>query len=479
MRPKNILHLIFVIVLLAGFLHSPGNVQAEKLEANVDKSGDVSAYDLILAMNTLRVSNGLPALIEDPIVDAVAQSTAETMAANEMSGHIGNVRGRIAAAGYGGGATVWATENFAMGYTMSIDEIMMVWSDAAHQLPAVVPAYCNVGAGVAKAANGMIYYILQAAYTSSKACGDYTSPGGVATPSSGTSGPSPVSQLIIPVKIATPDADGKIYHVVAAGQSFWAIAIAYHLTIHDLEFWNNISRDSKLQIGQRLFIPSSSTAGYATPTPVGMIVFSSPDADGKIIHTVQAYQTLTTISQAYQVTIDTILALNGIQTDWPLQIGQKLLISPGRVTPSPTPRPLTPVEKLTPAADGKYYHVVQSGESLSWIAGLYHVSVADLMAWNGLGAASILQPKQKLLLQVTPPATPTPTPGPPSATPTVTPTQLPTLTETLTPTALSPTETAAPGPLAASPGVGWPLMAVFAVIVAGLIGFGLKFRKKT
>lgn len=54
MRPKNILHLIFVIVLLAGFLHSPGNVQAEKLEANVDKSGDVSAYDLILAMNTLR-----------------------------------------------------------------------------------------------------------------------------------------------------------------------------------------------------------------------------------------------------------------------------------------------------------------------------------------------------------------------------------------------------------------------------------------
>ena len=77
-------------------------------------SYQANAYDLILAMNTLRVSYGLPALIEDPIVNAVAQGTAATMAANNMSWHIGDVRGRLAAAGYGGGATVWATENFAV-----------------------------------------------------------------------------------------------------------------------------------------------------------------------------------------------------------------------------------------------------------------------------------------------------------------------------------------------------------------------------
>ena len=50
------------------------------------------AYDLILAMNTLRVSYGLPALIEDPIVDALAQSTAATMAANNMSWHLVKVQ---------------------------------------------------------------------------------------------------------------------------------------------------------------------------------------------------------------------------------------------------------------------------------------------------------------------------------------------------------------------------------------------------
>ena len=121
-------------------------------------------------MNTLRVSYGLPALIADPIVNAVAQSTAEIMAGNNMSWHIGDVRGRIAAAGYGGGATVWATENFAVGRA-SIDEIMQMWADPDHMRPATNPAYCHVGAGVAQAADGRYYYVLQAAYTSEKACG--------------------------------------------------------------------------------------------------------------------------------------------------------------------------------------------------------------------------------------------------------------------------------------------------------------------
>jgi hypothetical protein len=62
--------------------------------------------------------------------------------------------------------------------------------------------------------------------------------------------------------------------------------------------------------------------------------------------------------------------------------------------------------------------------------------VADLMAWNGLNESSILQPKQKLLLEVTPPATATPdvttTPTARSATD-VPPTSTHTLAATLAP----------------------------------------------
>ncbi len=417
---------ILLLTLGLGAFHP---VEAARAEGGQPAPADqVSAYELILAMNTLRVSYGHPALVEDAIIDAVAQSTAATMAANNMSWHIGDVRGRIAAAGYGNGGTVWATENFAVSSVgMGIDEIMAVWSDADHMRPAVEAAYCNIGAGVATA-NGKTYYILQAAYVSGQACGSSSSSGG--TSSSGTESNPPVSQLIVPVHIATPDADGKTYHEVQAGQSFWSIAIAYQITIHDLEVWNNLSREIPLRAGQRLFIPNKNTEGYATPTPVGMVVTQTPDAEGKIIHKVQPYQALIPIADAYHVSVDRILQLNGLQADWPLQIGEKLIISPGNITPSAT---LSPIQKLTPAEDGRYYHSIQSGETLSWIAGLYGVSLSDLMTWNGLDNTSIIRPEQKLLLLVTPPVTPTGTytPSPIALTPSPSPSFTPVPTETL------------------------------------------------
>lgn len=439
------LALVFSLAVLVPWRGANGGAPPRALA----QSGGVTAYDLIIAMNTLRASYGLPLLIEDPIINAVSQATAEIMAANNMSWHIGDVRGRIQAAGYGGGAQVWATENFAVGTSFGIDEIMLAWSDASHMIPAVNPAYCHVGAGVAKSANGMTYYVLQAAYTSAKACGEYKSvnpgsnqPGNI-NPPGGVTG---VSLIIIPVQIATPDAEGKIFHEVKAGQSFWAIAVAYKITINDLEVWNNLSRANKLQVGQKLFIPTSNTEGYATPTPVGMVRMASADADGRIVHEVQAYNTLITIAEAYKVPVEKILANNGWQLDWPLQIGQKLIIDPGHVTPSPTPRPLTPIERITPESDGKLYHTVSSGETLSWIAGYYGVGLGELMAWNGLDSSAIIVPGQKLLLDVKPPATETPTPGPatdtprPSSTATPSPTPEATATRAASPTAtpLSP-----------------------------------------
>jgi LysM repeat protein len=446
---------IILILFGVGVFHPPGVVRADERSTpqsgSVDKvqsapAEQVSAYELILAMNTLRVAYGYPALIEDPIVNAVAQSTAATMAASNMSWHIGDVRGRIAAAGYGNGGSVWATENFAVSSGgMGIDEIMATWADPDHMRPAVTAEYCHVGAGVAQTADGKTYYILQAAYVSGQECGSSSSSGsgGTAQPGSTPNAAAAVPQLIMPVKIAPPDAEGRVFHQVQMGQSFWSIAITYQITIQDLETWNNLSRDTPLQAGQRLFIPGKDTKGYATPTPVGMIALQVPDADGRIVHEVGAYQALITIAEAYHVPMERILALNGLQADWALQIGQKLMISPGNITPSPT---LSVIQKLTPEADGSYYHTVQSGETLFWIAGLYDVSLDDLMAWNGLNATSVIRPEQKLLLRVTPPATataawtqpPSPMPTTPSPSPSVVPqpTETPLVTETETPSSL-------------------------------------------
>ena len=97
---KKLFHGLLLLALLAVSLTPFTSARAAQSPAEPAQS--VTAYDLIIAMNTLRVSFGLPALVEDPIINAVAQGTAEIMAANQMSWHIGDVRGRVAAAGYGG-----------------------------------------------------------------------------------------------------------------------------------------------------------------------------------------------------------------------------------------------------------------------------------------------------------------------------------------------------------------------------------------
>lgn len=451
MRSRYFITWILLTLLFMGMFPHPQ-------VANAAPSKQVTAYDLIIAMNTLRVAHGLPPLIEDPIINAVAQSTAATMAANNMSWHIGDVRGRIATAGYGDGATVWATENFAVG-NMGIDQIMATWADPDHMRPAVTPEYCHIGAGTAQTADGKTYYVLQAAYIAGQPCGSSSSSGGGASqpgsiPSGGSFG------LIVPVTIATADAEGKVFHEVQMGQSLWAIAIAYQVTIHDIEVWNNISRDDPLQAGQKLFIPNENTVGFATPTPYGMIVPQTPDINGKIVHEVAPYQALITIADAYKVSVEKIVSLNGIQADTPLQIGQKLIISLGNITPSAT---LSNIQKLTPEADGKYYHTVQSGETLSWIAGLYDVPLANLMAWNELNNESVIYSGQRLLLQVTPPPTMTPAftaTNPPS------PTLSPTPSATFPPTGTPLIEEESPS------GFSWSLvLGILALVLGGFLAW--------
>jgi LysM repeat protein len=436
---KNNLSLLMLLLLALALVFAPILPARVKAEGNPAPHSQVGAYDLIAAMNILRMSYGYAPLIEDPIINAVAQSTAQVMADGLLSWHIGNVGGRLAGAGYGGGKTVFATENFAIaGDGATIDQIMLMWADFEHMRPAASPNYCHVGAGTAKASNGMTYFILQAAYISGEAC--QSNPVGTPLP-----GQTPGNYgLITPVELVEPDADGNYLHTVKPGQSFWSIAVAYGVTIKDILLWNNLSESYVLQSGDKLMIAGPGSQNMVTPTPLGNVIKATPDAEGKIVHEVQAYQNLSKIGEAYNVSVAELLRLNALAVDTPLQIGQKLLIKGPNQTPTFTPLPLTPLQRLTPAADGKYYHVVADGQNLVWIASLYGIQLSDLLAWNYLNASSVIYPGNRLLLQVTPPATNTPISEPATATPPPTPTFTPGSSPTATRLPLStptPTET--------------------------------------
>jgi LysM repeat protein len=214
----------------------------------------VAPSDLINLINGWRTANGYPALVEDPILNTTAYDTAVYMAVNGMRTHIGDVGGRIASYGYGGGAQVFATENFAIG-PVTIEKIAEWWSDEAHMYPATNPSYTDIGAGV-YAYGDRTWYIIHAAYTSGSA--QYTPNSNTPNPTQllniGTSTPY-VSQLIIPVQTVTPDENGAVIHEVLPGQALWSIAIAYNTKIDDLVRLNNLdSSDPTVYIGQKILV---------------------------------------------------------------------------------------------------------------------------------------------------------------------------------------------------------------------------------
>jgi len=248
-----ILRFLIPGLLLLGWLASAPQVQAQ--------AG--SAQAIIDLVNQIRTANGLPALIVDPILMATAQATAETMASSGICAHIGNVSGRVAAAGYGGGATVFATENISCGYNRTAEQVVYQdWADASHMLPMTNANYVHVGAGVVQASDGRTYYVLHAAYFAGAASG-YT-PRAPATGATGASTP----QIIIPVQTVTPQADGSIIHKVQPGQSAWSIAIAYGVKIADLIALNRLAPTPILWAGQDLIVrPSFTPTLSPTVTP--------------------------------------------------------------------------------------------------------------------------------------------------------------------------------------------------------------------
>lgn len=259
--------LTFLTILVVTTLVLAGTPQ--KVSAS-----DISAYELIAWANNLRSVYGLSPLTENSTIDSSAQWTAETMAASGVCAHLASqgypgVRDRLMSWGYGGGSTVWATENMACGTSLTIDAISGYWADADHMRPAVNSDYKEVGAGVAVGSNGWTYVVLQAAWVEG---GSSSSGGTVATSSSSSSSGATdtSSNWMSPVVTSTPNYDGYIYHTVQSGQTLFYIALAYGVTVDYIKEQNGLNSNDIYE-GQTLKImqaPTPTPTATFTPTPV-------------------------------------------------------------------------------------------------------------------------------------------------------------------------------------------------------------------
>jgi LysM repeat protein len=258
------------ILICLVIIFSTTGWQMQSVQAN-----SITAYDLINEVNAIRTGRGLPALIIDPILMYTAQSTAETMAAQDLHWHIGNVRERIIAAGYGNG-NAWATENFSMGSNKSLSDIIYSdWADADHMIPMVKSNYIHIGAGIASA-KGMTWYVVHAAYP---AGGKYES--GTVSATSVSSAPD-ASQYVNAVVTSTMQPDGSILHPIKQGQALYNIALAYGVTVDELVTLNRLSPSNPIIYeGNNLVVQASFTPSVTptlTETPIPPTATFTPSA---------------------------------------------------------------------------------------------------------------------------------------------------------------------------------------------------------
>ena len=273
-RNFSFFSIVFLFQFLAFFLVSANPViPYQVLEPSATPSGHVATADeLVYYTNLRRTQYGLPALSVNSILMSTAQQTAEIMAGSQESWHIGGVSSRIQQAGYGGGVTVWATENIANGTGTSAEELVyVIWNDNTHNIPVMNPIYCDIGAGVAVDAEGTSYFVIHAAYTEKRYCGEYIAPDGTTLETiyaneagsidlSETQEAEEISQFMQPVSRVTPNSDGQIIHEVNYGQTLWSIAITYGTKIKDIQILNGMTEDDQtVYPGQILLIPTSLT----------------------------------------------------------------------------------------------------------------------------------------------------------------------------------------------------------------------------
>lgn len=240
-------------------------------------------------------------------------------------------------------------------------------------------------------------------------------------------------------------------HVVEPKQTFFSISRMYNMSVDELYTLNSMYSGSPLRIGQTIRVYQSSgspvtgaikegevvAAIYTypaenqpppmsinTPTVVREVVTTSPipmannnpttiytptppvskpfmpasantKPNFKIIHTIQAGETIFRVSKIYGVTVYDIKAWNnlGINT---VEIGQELVIFGDNMKPATTITQANPTKIYSAQVSASVnpnnykYHILQAGETVYRVSKIYGVTVDDIVKWNNIKGFSVI-----------------------------------------------------------------------------------------
>jgi LysM repeat protein len=123
----------------------------------------------------------------------------------------------------------------------------------------------------------------------------------------------------------TPQPDGRITYIVEPGDTLLGIAGRFGIPLADLLAYNSLTTSAVLSIGQTLLLsqgegPAEAVAVAALPPQ------AQQREDGTIVHVVVSGDTPGAIALLYDISLEELYQLNGIEPGAFLQIGQNLIV---------------------------------------------------------------------------------------------------------------------------------------------------------
>jgi LysM repeat protein len=331
------------------------------------------ASEVFQLINNYRVSLGLPPFQYNGVLASAAQRHANWMAANVIYSHTGeggsSPSSRAASAGYSG----YVVENIVGGSSMTPDQGLIWWQNSPIHLNTLVSTrYYEAGTGFATNGTQNMYVLVVGRQREG-------GPPPANRPASSNAQPL----IITPIELAEPRADGSIVHELQIGQAMWTIAAYYDVDLDHLYLINSLSVDDVLHPGNEITVqlaegqspPPSPTrpftyrvregdspwaiAGRYGITIDDFFYLNGIDADTTLrpgdevvirlaegqappptptprtTHKVQEGDSFWAIAAIHNLTMDQLLELNELSSDAVLRPGDELKIR----QPVPTPLP--------------------------------------------------------------------------------------------------------------------------------------------
>jgi LysM repeat protein len=143
----------------------------------------------------------------------------------------------------------------------------------------------------------------------------------------------------------------------------------------------------------------------ATAAPLATIaLLPSPTAgvDGRIVYEVVSGDTLSSIAVRFDITLESLFALNDLNDVSVITIGQEIILGYTNDATRVAAAPYVP-PGATLRDDGAYVHVVITGDSLIAIAAAYGLTLPEVLDLNeGLAAESLLTLGQEIVVGTRP-----------------------------------------------------------------------------